>query len=47
MTSHGWIEARNLQSGDRVHILNRKGGFGSEARSKKDVFWMVGLAMER
>jgi ribonucleoside-diphosphate reductase alpha chain len=29
MTSRGWIELTNLKPGDKVHILNRKGGFGS------------------
>ena len=44
MTSRGWIEARNLQSGDRIHILNRKGGFGAEGTLEEGrvLGWLVG-----
>jgi len=44
MTSRGWIEARNLQSGDRVHILNRKGGFGTKGSIEEGCVlgWLVG-----
>ena len=28
MTENGWTQADRLQPGDRLHILNRKGGFG-------------------
>jgi len=28
MTARGWVELGDLQPGDKVHILNRKGGFG-------------------
>jgi ribonucleoside-diphosphate reductase alpha chain len=30
MTPGGWVELQDLQPGDRIHILNRKGGFGRE-----------------
>ncbi|MBO0727272.1 MAG: hypothetical protein J2P52_16840, partial [Blastocatellia bacterium] len=30
MTPGGWVELQDLKPGDRVHILNRKGGFGAE-----------------
>ena len=44
MTSRSWIEARNLQSGDRVQILNRKGGFGAEGTLEEGRVsgWLVG-----
>src|SRR5262245_14794981 len=28
MTPDGWVELQDLKPGDRIHILNRKGGFG-------------------
>jgi ribonucleoside-diphosphate reductase alpha chain len=44
MTSRGWVETRNLQPGDRVHILNRKGGFGSAGTLEEGrvLGWLVG-----
>ncbi|MFH0830180.1 MAG: LAGLIDADG family homing endonuclease [Candidatus Aenigmatarchaeota archaeon] len=30
MTDRGWVEARDLMPGDRIHILSRKGGFGTK-----------------
>src|SRR5690606_947813 len=30
MTDRGWVEARDLRPGDRLHVLNRKGLFGTE-----------------
>src|SRR5690606_10695919 len=30
MTDRGWVEARDLRPGDRIHVLNRKGLFGTE-----------------
>ncbi len=43
MTSRGWIETRNLQSEDRIHILNRKGGFGAEGTLEEGrvLGWLV------
>jgi ribonucleoside-diphosphate reductase alpha chain len=35
MTNRGWVEVRNLQQGDRIHVLNRKAGSARRARSKK------------
>ncbi|WKZ35276.1 MAG: LAGLIDADG family homing endonuclease [Anaerolineales bacterium] len=44
MTSRGWVEAGKLQSGDRVHILNRKGGFGQSGTLEEGhvLGWLVG-----
>ena len=44
MTSRGWVEARNLQPGDRIHILNRKGGFGDSGTLEEGrvLGWLVG-----
>ncbi|HLA06412.1 MAG TPA: ribonucleotide reductase N-terminal alpha domain-containing protein, partial [Anaerolineales bacterium] len=44
MTSRGWVEARDLHSGDRVHVLNRKGGFGSTGTLEEGqvLGWLVG-----
>lgn len=44
MTSRGWVEAGNLQPGDRVHILNRKGGFGIQGTLEEGrvLGWLVG-----
>ncbi|MBN1563297.1 MAG: hypothetical protein JXA10_05625, partial [Anaerolineae bacterium] len=30
MTPRGWVELQDLAPGDKLHILNRKGGFGGE-----------------
>jgi ribonucleoside-diphosphate reductase alpha chain len=30
MTDRGWVEARDLVPGDMIHILSRKGGFGTK-----------------
>jgi ribonucleoside-diphosphate reductase alpha chain len=30
MTSRGWVAAQDMQPGDALHLLNRKGGFGTE-----------------
>ncbi len=30
MTPNGWVELQDLKPGDKIHILNRKGGFGAE-----------------
>jgi ribonucleoside-diphosphate reductase alpha chain len=44
MTDEGWIEAGNLDSGDTVHIQNRKGEFGrhGSAEEGRVLGWMVG-----
>ncbi|MCA9909958.1 MAG: hypothetical protein KC519_14975, partial [Anaerolineae bacterium] len=30
MTARGWVELQDLRPGERIHILNRKGGFGTQ-----------------
>ncbi|MGD8403253.1 MAG: LAGLIDADG family homing endonuclease [Anaerolineales bacterium] len=44
MTSRGWVEAKDLTSGDRIHILNRKGGFGKTGTLEEGrvLGWLVG-----
>jgi ribonucleoside-diphosphate reductase alpha chain len=44
MTDRGWVKARDLQPGDRLHILNRKGGFGTEgtAAEGRVLGWLIG-----
>ncbi|NOY98927.1 MAG: ribonucleoside reductase class II [Chloroflexi bacterium] len=44
MTSRGWVAARDLTPGDKVHILNRKGGFGKEGtlEAGRVLGWLVG-----
>jgi len=44
MTDDGWVEAQNLDSGDTVHIQNRKGEFGQHGSAKEGrvLGWMVG-----
>jgi ribonucleoside-diphosphate reductase alpha chain len=44
MTAGGWVEAQHLQPGDRVHILNRKGGFGQvgSLEAGRVLGWLVG-----
>ena len=44
MTPSGWIELKDLQSGDHIHILNRKGGFGREGSLEigRALGWMMG-----
>ncbi len=44
MTSRGWVEACDLHPGDRVHILNRKGGFGAAGTLEEGrvLGWLVG-----
>ena len=44
MTSRGWAAARDLRPGDRVHILNRKGGFGllGTLEEGQVLGWLVG-----
>jgi ribonucleoside-diphosphate reductase alpha chain len=44
MTTRGWVAAGDLQPGDRVHILNRQGGFGSKGSLEEGrvLGWLVG-----
>jgi ribonucleoside-diphosphate reductase alpha chain len=44
MTPRGWVELRDLQPGDGVHILDRKGGFGQEGSLElgRVLGWLVG-----
>lgn len=44
MTSRGWVAASELQPGDRVHILNRRGGFGPSGSLDEGrvLGWLVG-----
>ncbi|MHB0948959.1 MAG: LAGLIDADG family homing endonuclease, partial [Gemmatimonadaceae bacterium] len=43
MTARGWVEAQHLRPGDALHLLNRKGGFGTEhtAAEGRVVGWLV------
>lgn len=44
MTPRGWVELKDLKQGDRVHILNRKGGFGRQGSLElgRVLGWLVG-----
>lgn len=44
MTARGWVEMQDLKPGDKVHILNRKGGFGREGSERlgRILGWLVG-----
>lgn len=44
MTPSGWVEVQNLKPGDKIHILNRKGGFGEEGSLElgRVLGWMIG-----
>jgi ribonucleoside-diphosphate reductase alpha chain len=44
MTSRGWVELQALEPGDKVNILNRKGGFGVEGSLElgRVLGWTVG-----
>lgn len=44
MTECGWIQARNLKHGDKIHILSGKGGFGSKGtlESGRILGWLAG-----
>jgi ribonucleoside-diphosphate reductase alpha chain len=44
MTERGWVEARDLRPGDRIHILNCKGGFGAYGSREVGLTlgWLVG-----
>ncbi|HVU13911.1 MAG TPA: LAGLIDADG family homing endonuclease [Phototrophicaceae bacterium] len=44
MTENGWVELGNLNPGDPIHILNRKGGFGAEGSLElgRVLGWVIG-----
>jgi len=44
MTARGWRRADELESGDRIHLANRKGGFGSDGTLSEGrvIGWLVG-----
>ena len=44
MTPSGWIELQDLNPGDKIHIHNRKGGFGQEGSLElgRVLGWLVG-----
>lgn len=44
MTARGWVAAAELQPGDKVHLLNRKGGFGQTGslEAGQVLGWLVG-----
>lgn len=44
MTPRGWVELGDLQAGDKIHILNRKGGFGKQGSLElgRVLGWLVG-----
>ncbi len=44
MTARGWVAAGDLDSGDKLHILNRRGGFGPGGSLEEGqvLGWLVG-----
>lgn len=44
MTTRGWVEVGELKQGDKIHILNRKGGFGTKGSLAKGrtLGWLIG-----
>lgn len=44
MTPRGWVELQDLTPGDKIHILNRKGGFGQEGNLElgRVLGWLIG-----
>jgi ribonucleoside-diphosphate reductase alpha chain len=44
MTERGWVALQDLTQADKVHILNRKGGFGTEGTQElgQILGWLVG-----
>ncbi|HUG38695.1 MAG TPA: ribonucleotide reductase N-terminal alpha domain-containing protein [Candidatus Limnocylindrales bacterium] len=44
MTASGWRSAAQLEPGDRLHLVNRKGGFGTvgSLREGRVLGWLVG-----
>lgn len=45
MTDRGWTPADQLQQGDKIHILNRKGGFGDQGSHTTGTFmaWLTAV----
>lgn len=44
MTPRGWVELQNLRPNDKIHVLNRKGGFGTYGSLElgRTLGWLVG-----
>jgi ribonucleoside-diphosphate reductase alpha chain len=44
MTDDGWVEAQDLDTGDTVHVQNRKGSFGQHGSAEEGrvLGWLVG-----
>ena len=44
MTQRGWVAASELERGDRIHLLNQKGGFGREGSAELGQLlgWLIG-----
>jgi ribonucleoside-diphosphate reductase alpha chain len=44
MTERGWVPAKDLVQGDRIHLLDRKGGFGRDGTKSLGMLlgWLVG-----
>ncbi len=44
MTTRGWVQLADVQPGDQIHILNRKGGFGAQGSLEEGrvLGWVVG-----
>ncbi|MGB1286006.1 MAG: LAGLIDADG family homing endonuclease, partial [Aggregatilineales bacterium] len=44
MTPRGWVEVQDLEPGDHIHILNRKGAFGQEGSLEegRTLGWLIG-----
>ncbi len=44
MTTRGWMPLKALHRGEKIHILNRKGGFGTEGSEElgRVLGWLVG-----
>lgn len=44
MTERGWVEAQSLEKNDKIHLLNRKGGFGKKGSLElgRILGWYVG-----
>ncbi len=44
MTPSGWVELGDLEPGEKIHILNRKGGFGQQGSLElgRILGWLVG-----